>query len=48
MQINESDRFLVGNKLTLADIGLLECTLLSEELISDQSLKPYPQVEVSY
>ena len=48
MENNSSNGFLVGNKLTLADIGLFECALLCEELIGAGSLKKYPEVEVRF
>jgi len=43
---NGSNGFLVNNSLSLADIGLLECVLLCDELIGKDCLKPYPEVEV--
>jgi hypothetical protein len=42
---NGSNGHLVGNKLTLADIGLLEGLLWVEELIADE-LKPFPELKV--
>jgi len=46
LKSNGFNGFLVGNKLSLADIGLLECVLLCDELIGADSLKLYPEVEV--
>ena len=45
MKENGSNGFLVGEKLTLADLGLLECVLYIEEIIGVDSLKPYPEIE---
>jgi hypothetical protein len=42
---NGSNGYLVGSKLTLADIGLLEPLLWIEELLSDE-LKDYPEIQV--
>lgn len=35
----------MGNKLTLADIGLLEVILLVNELLGPQELEPYPNIQ---
>ena len=42
---NGSNGYLVGSKLTLADICLLEPLLWIEELLSDE-LKDYPETQV--
>ena len=42
---NGSNGHLVGNKLTLADIGLLEVILLVNELLGPQELEPYPSIQ---
>ena len=43
---NGSTGYLVGNKLSLADIGLIENILLVEELIGADALKDYPEIQV--
>ena len=45
MKDNGSNGHLVGSKLTLADIGLLEGLLWVEELLADE-LKPFPELQV--
>nr|AYN44472.1 glutathione S-transferase A1/2-3 [Brachionus calyciflorus] len=42
---NGSNGHLVGSKLSLADIGLLEVILTIEELLGEDELKPYPEVQ---
>ena len=42
---NGSNGFLVGSKLTLADIGLLEPLLWVEEFLNSQ-LETYPEIQV--
>jgi glutathione S-transferase len=37
--------FLVGDGLTLADLGLFECVLCIEELIGADYLKDYPEIQ---
>jgi hypothetical protein len=45
---NGSNGFLVGKRLSLADLSLLECILTVEELLGPQELQPYPEIEVKY
>lgn len=42
---NGSSGYLVGSKLSLADIGLLECMLFLEELIGIDAIKEYPELQ---
>lgn len=46
MQRNGSNGHLVGSRLSLADIGLLEPLLTIEELLGVDELKPFPEVLV--
>lgn len=43
---NGNTGYLVGNKLTLADVGLLEPILAIEELMGAKELEPYPAIQV--
>ena len=47
LEKNGSNGYLVGNKLSLADIGLLEVILIIDELLGAQELAPYPNIQVS-
>nr|AYN44513.1 glutathione S-transferase A1 [Brachionus plicatilis] len=42
---NGSNGYLVGSKVSLADLGLLEVVLTIEELLGEDTLKPYPEVQ---
>nr|QVK45602.1 glutathione S transferase [Brachionus paranguensis] len=42
---NGSNGYLVGSKISLADIGLLEVVLTIEELLGQDELKPYAEVQ---
>ena len=42
---NGSNGFLVGSKLSLADIGLLEPVLSVEELLGEKELEAYPEIQ---
>nr|AYN44471.1 glutathione S-transferase A1/2-2 [Brachionus calyciflorus] len=42
---NGSNGHLVGSKLSLADLGLLEVSLTIEELLGEDELRPYPEVQ---
>nr|AYN44493.1 glutathione S-transferase A1 [Brachionus rotundiformis] len=42
---NGSNGHLVGSTLSLADLGLLEVVLSIEELLSEDELKPYPEIQ---
>nr|QUF59391.1 glutathione S-transferase GSTA1/2 [Brachionus angularis] len=42
---NGSNGFLVGSSLSLADLGLLEPVLTIAELLGEDELKPYPEIE---
>lgn len=42
---NGGNGHLVGNSLTLADLGLLEVVLTIEDYMGDDPLLPYPQIE---
>ncbi len=44
---NGSNGFLVGNRLSLADLALLEDVLLIEEYYGLKELNDYPQLQVS-
>ena len=46
MKENGSNGFLVGSKLSLADIGLFENILSIDELIGLDYLEPYPEILV--
>ena len=43
---NGSNGHLVGNNLTLADLGLFEVIYTIEEYIGTDVFKPYPQIEL--
>jgi hypothetical protein len=45
---NGSNGYLVGKRLSLADISLLEGILSVEELLGHQELEPYPEIQVKY
>nr|UOU03283.1 glutathione S-transferase alpha 1 [Brachionus rubens] len=42
---NGSNGHLVGSKLSLADLGLLEVILTIEELMGEEELKPFPEIQ---
>nr|AYN44494.1 glutathione S-transferase A2 [Brachionus rotundiformis] len=42
---NGSTGYLVGSKMSIADIGLLEVVLTIEELLGEKELEPYPEVQ---
>ncbi len=44
---NGSNGFLVGNRLSLADLALLEDVLLIEEYYGSEEFNDYPQLQVS-
>ena len=43
---NGSNGFLVGSKLSMADVGLFEVILTVEELMGIQELNDYPNIQV--
>ena len=43
---NGSNGYLVGNKLSLADLALLEDVLLIEEYYGMSELESYPEIKV--
>jgi hypothetical protein len=45
LEKNGSNGYLVGNSLTLADLGLLEVVLTIEDYIGLEPLSSYPQLE---
>ena len=44
---NGSNGHLVGPKVSLADLGLLEVVLTIEELLGEDEFKPYPEIQVN-
>lgn len=43
---NGSNGYLVGSKLSLADLGLFEVIFMIEELMGSEELQPYPKIKV--